>query len=399
MNHRVKNLWLGLAFGATVALGSCSDKDPDSGEAGVAPDGSLQQHLATSETGDSETGGRVSALPKGFFGSRGSFLSTFYVDKYLELCAGTDVNVEQCEVLRGLVVVETVLALREIAASRDQRGTAEALESLDIVDEPEILIAALQVLGRFPDTPGIAERTWPLLLESPYLEVQQMAARVLEANPEPTLAALGAYWSANHGTLYAENEYQEYPDFPTHYASMGFPDYPDAEWFSPADSDRSVGWWTTDDVPTVTAWLTGKLGAEDLSFQGWAERLSQESMSVFQSIDPAKQDEMERLTQKWVDTQDFAVLEELTKLQQELYAPVEAAGEMADLGVGALGPPNTTEALAQANFFIAEERGGRISRLIITYPLPSLGHTVIQHAWSLADYPGAWPPETNPSVE
>jgi hypothetical protein len=33
-----------------------------------------------------------------------------------------------------------------------------------------------------------------------------------------------------------------------------------------------------------------------------------------------------------------------------------------------------------------------VARLIIAYPLPSLGRTVIQHAWSLADYPSAWPP-------
>jgi hypothetical protein len=32
-----------------------------------------------------------------------------------------------------------------------------------------------------------------------------------------------------------------------------------------------------------------------------------------------------------------------------------------------------------------------VARLVIAYPLTSLGRTVIQHAWNLTDYPSAWP--------
>lgn len=297
----------------------------------------------------------------------------------------------ECPFLRKLVVVEMTMALEEIERARDQRGTAEALEALSLSDEPEIQVAALRIPGQFPDSPGIAERVVPLMLESAYLQVQQLAALVLGSNPDPTLAAVGAYWGTNHGTLYAEDSWQEYPDFAPHYAGMGFPDYPGAEWFSPADSDRSVGWWTTDDFTTVSSWLTEALGTQGLDYQGWAERLSQESIWNAQ-IDPDKEAEVQRLIEEWTKTQDMAALEKMQKLQEEMYAPMQAASEIADQGVDSLGPPNITEAQEQVRFFIAEERAGHVARLVIAYPLTSLGHTVIQHSWNLVDYPSAWPP-------
>lgn len=323
-------------------------------------------------------------------------LTTGLADGYEEACLDEDADDFACSVFRGLVVVELVMALEEMERARDQRGADDALEALDITNEPEVLVAAMRVLGQFPDTPGIAEKVWPLLLESPYLQVQQMAARLLASSPDPTLAAVGSYWGGSHNTLYTENAYQPYPDFAPHYADMGFPAYPGAEWFSPADSDRSVGWWTTDDLATVAAWLAEELGTEGLTFQTWAEHMSQQSMAAMPTIDPDKQAEMNRLIEEWTRTQDMAVLEKLTKLQEELYAPVEAASKVADelseKGVFGLGPPNSAEAMEQVRYFIAEERAGHVARLVIAYPLTSLGRTVIQHAWNLIDYPGAWPP-------
>ncbi|RPH95238.1 MAG: hypothetical protein EHM68_12950 [Lysobacterales bacterium] len=318
-------------------------------------------------------------------------LTTGLAAAYEEACIDEDADDFACSVFRSLVVVELVMALEEMERARDQRGADGALAALDITNEPEVLVAAMRVLGQFPDTPGIAEKVWPLLLESPYLQVQEMAARLLASNPDPTLAGVGSYWSLNHTTLYAENAYQEYPDFAPHYADMGFPDYPDAEWFSPADSDRSIGWSTGDDFATVSAWLTEELETESMDFRAWAERLSQESTAMFQ-VDPDKQAEVQRLIEEWTKTQDMAVLEQMQKLQEEMSAPALAAGEIADKGVGNFGPPNDTEAFEQIRYFIAEERAGHVARLVIAYPLTSLNRTVIQHSWNLTDYPGAWPP-------
>lgn len=374
--------WLVLLLAVTVT--ACSDDSAES-----TPEVDAAPVVATEPLADSPQ----RPTPQSDFELTDTIpLTTALADAYEETCADEDADDFSCSVFRSLVVVELVMALEEMERSRDQRGADDALEALDIRDEPEVLVAAMRVLGQFPDTPGIADKVTPLLLESPYLQVQQLAARVLADNPDPTLAAIGAYWGNNHSTLYVENAYQEYPDFAPHYPGMGFPEYPDAEWFSPADSDRSVGWSTGADFATVSAWLSAEVGAEGLTYQQWGERLAQESMAVFQAIDPGKQAEVERLIEEWTKTQDMALLEKLQKLQEEMYAPAQAAGEVAEKGVASLGPPTATETQEQVRYFVAEERAGRTARLVIAYPLQSQGRTVIQHAWSLADYPSAWPP-------
>jgi hypothetical protein len=108
-------------------------------------------------------------------------------------------------------------------------------------------------------------------------------------------------------------------------------------------------------------------------------------------VDPDKEAEVQRLIEEFARTKDMAVLEKMQKLQEEMYAPAQAAGEIADKGVGALLPVMAPDAQEQVRYFIAEERAGHVARLVIAYPLPSLGRTVIQHAWNLTDYPSAWP--------
>jgi len=317
-------------------------------------------------------------------------LSTGLAAAYRENCINPNAEAFECRVLRSMVVVETVMALEEIQRSRDQRGTVVALKALDLYQEPIVLTAAMRILGHFPDTPGIAEKALPLLLESPYIQVEQMAANLLGANPDPAMAALGAYWSSNHSQLAAENAYQEYPDFAPHYLDMGFPEYTDSEWFSPADSDRSVGWWTTDDMGKVSGWVSEKLNVEGLTYRQWTEQMQAQFTAAF-NFDQSKQDRIEQLLAQFEKTQNMALLNEIQKLQQELYAPVQAAGEAADQGVEQLNPPNINEIVEQARYFIAEEKAGHVARMIIVYPLAGLGHTVIQHGWNLGDYPSAWP--------
>jgi hypothetical protein len=226
--------------------------------------------------------------------------------------------------------------------------------------------------------------------------VQQLAARVLGQNPDPELAGVGALWSGNHGALYAEDEYSEYPDFAAHYFDMEFPEYPDAEWFSPADSDRSVGWATTNDVATVIDWMHDELGAEPLNYQQWAEHQAAQSMAAFQAVDQSKVDRVQQLTAEYMKTENPALLEQMQKLQQEIYAPMENAGKVAEMGVTGVGLPSIAGVYDEARFFVAEEKDGHIARLVIVYPLAGLGRTVIQEAWNLVDYPSAWPPAEPP---
>ena len=393
MNTRHQTFFFWLVFIVVFATASCSDKEAASGAEPAAPitqGGQAVDDAAHPQAPESmdEQPWVLKAEPP---------LSNNLTDAYLENCMNAKQEAFECQVLRRMVAVETEMSMEEIGRSRDQRGAGVALGALDLVDEPKILISAMRILGHFPDTPGIAEKVLPLMLESPYIEVQQTAANVLGANPDPAMAALGSYWYSNHSQLAAEDAYQEYPDFAPHYLDMGFPEYAEAEWFSPADSDRSVGWWTTDVMDTVSGWVGGKLGVKALTFQQWTERMQAQSMAAF-NVDQSKQDRVQQLLDQFGKTQNMALLEEVQKLQQELYAPIQAAGEVADRGVETLALPNINEIMEQARYFIAEEKAGHVARLVIVYPLAELGYTVIQHAWNLSDYPSAWPQKAEEPV-
>ncbi len=212
---------------------------------------------------------------------------------------GSDASSEDCQILRSLLVVEVTAALQDIERARDNRGSVEALVALDLTDEPEILVAACRVLGQFPDTPGIAEKALPLVLGSPYIEVQQAAANLIARNSDDKIADIGRLWSQNHSNLGFQNEFQEYPDFPAHYAAMKFPAYPGAQWFSPGDSQQSIGWSTPDDAATVAAWMAKALNSQPLTTQQWFERKSAAAVQAFQAMDQAKVDRMTELTEQY----------------------------------------------------------------------------------------------------
>jgi hypothetical protein len=369
------------------ALAGCSDDEPDQ----------PREVEATHVPADAEPEALEALTPGDEFVLKEAVpLTTGLADAYEEECIDEDPDDFGCAVFRSLVVVELVMALEQLQRSRDQRGADGALEALDITNEPDVLIAALRVLGQFPDTPGIAEKALPLMLESPWLMVQQLAANVLRGNPDPTLASLGSLWDSHHSTLVAESEFSEYPDFAPAYFDMEFPEYPDAEWFSPADSDRSVGWSVTDDITTVTGWLREELEVDPLGQQQWWERVNAASTAVFEeAMSEEKQAELRRVFEEWTRTQDPALLEKMEQLQLEMSAPMEAAGRISDMGVASLALPDIAGTYEEARYFIAEEKNGHIARAVIVYPLAGKGRTVIQTAWNLVDYPSAWPSAEN----
>lgn len=304
--------------------------------------------------------------------------------------AGEEEPSLECEWLRGLVVADVVEALGTILDSRDQRGVEEALAALDLDDEPEVLIAACRVLGRFPDTPGIAEKVTPLLLDSPYLEVRRVAAEVLSRNPDRGLAAMAEQWTGNHEGLSSEDPYDELPGIPSHYAAMEFPDYPGAERFTPADSDRSVGWWSADSPSVVAARLGEMLGVKAMDYQQWLERSQQQMMNAYQSIDQAKVDEVQKLTEEFLKTQDQKLLERIENLQKEIYAPMQQLGDADKMTVTQVATPPGSVDIDQIHYLIAQEKEGHVSRLIMVYRQNVPERTVIQMAWDLRDYPPAW---------
>jgi hypothetical protein len=307
---------------------------------------------------------------------------------YERQCANEETPSEECEILRSLLVAEMATALELIERSGDQRGTGEALAALDLTDEPDIVVAAGRVLGRFPDTPGVAAKALPLL-QNPYVEVQRVAAELLKAGPDPAMAEVGGIWLANHGRFRADTAYDEYPSFAALYPKLGFPMYPGAEWFSPADTDRSIGWSTTESAVTVTRWFSEALKAPAQGVEQWmAERQAALKLLL---PDRAKTARMQQLSEKVIKG-DAAARTELETLQKEFEEQQQNVERASRQSVGDLLPPGPV--MAEARWIIAQRKDGRVSRVVLVYPLKGLKRTVIQLAWDLTHYPSAWPDES-----
>ena len=377
-SHLFLSLLPGLIF--TLFLGACSNDETPPAAATDAPAAAQE---ATAIEGQSPVS---NPWPEN---------KTALISEYDEQCPEEEDPSLECEWLRGLVVADVVQALEEIEDSRDQRGVEEALAALDLEDEPEILVAACRILGRFPDTPGIAEKVTPLLLYSPYLAVQQLAARLLSNNADPAIAAMASQWSTNHGVLYTDEPYAEVPGIPATYFDMDFPKYPDAERYTPADSDRSVGWWVTGPPAEVSARLAAELGGEVVSYEQWVQRLSAEQMTAYQAImDQPQAAEMQQLTTEYMQNQDPALLEKIQQLQTEMETVSQKLQEDSDKALNNVLLPPGGVAPEEVYYLIAEQKDGHVSRAILVYRHAGAVHTVMQMAWNLGDYPSAWP-ETN----
>ncbi len=281
------------------------------------------------------------------------------------------------------------MALEDIEVSRDQRDVEEALAALDFADEPEIFIAACRILGHFPPTPGIAGKMLPQVLESPYLEVQRAAAQLLSRDPDEAQADVGRLWIRNHEGLSEAGVYDEYPDFPAHYAGIGFPKYPAAEWFSPADSDRSIGWSTKDDVAAVSRWFSDTLHAEAWDMERWMKQRSEQAVLAFKSFDQSKMTRIQQLAEKMAKG-DQSAATEIEKLQKEMEKSAQDANASVQKMVDNVALPPGSSA-HDARWIVAQTKGGRVSTVVLVYQMPKLQRTVIQLAWDLSDYPSAWP--------
>lgn len=364
---------------SVVCLSGCSKKEPETGATSESSS-SAESVQAAGEKGEEMGTGDAIALAA----------------EFRKKCSDTASESRECAILHSLAVVEATFALEQIERARDQRGSEEALAALDITDEPEILIAACRVLGQFPDTPGIAEKAIPLVLSSPYIQVQEAAANLLARNSEQGVADIGRLWESGHSTLGARNEFEEYPDFPAHYAAMKFPAYPGAEWFSPGDSQQSIGWSTADDAATVAGWIGKQLNSESLTSQQWFERSAAVTANAFQSMDQSKMERIQKLSEQYGKTLDPALIAEIDKLQKEMSAPMEAASKIADQSMSNVAMPGNSSPPEDVHYFIAEEKAGHIARAMLVYRLPGIDRTVVQTSWNLGDYPSAWPEEGTP---
>ncbi len=341
--------------------------------------------VSTAVAAQSTSGGQTPALVLQPADNSGSLR---LASDYKQKCAGQQTPSRECQILRSLLVAEVSTALELIQRSGDQRGVAQALVALDFPNEPDLFIAACRILAKFPTTPGIAAKVLPQLLENRSLEVQRISANLLTAVPDPIVVDIAQLWLRNHSRLSSITNYDPYPDFPGHYAGIGFPQYPGAVWFSPADSDRSIGWSTKDDLATVTNWFTQTLKTDAMDYAAWRQRQSQQMMAGMQSIDQSKIVRMQQLMPGVVKG-DQAAVAELERLQAEMTKASEAASTAVQNGV-ANGPMPPDSVVSQARWIVAKQSSNHMAAVVMIYPVKGVQRTVIQLMWDLGDYAPAW---------
>lgn len=383
-----------LAFVATFVAASSIGCSSEPAAAVAASPSSTPNGTSTppaSSSNGSNTSNAQAAAGARVLGTGGV---TDLVGEYERRCRTESQESLGCEALRSLIVAELTGALHEIEKIGDERATDVAFAALDLVEEPDVLIAAARVLGHSPETPNLASKMVPLMLESPYSSVQSMAAMVLMATPEADFQDLGRMWSDNHRELIRQSAYDEYPDFPTHYATMGFPKYAGAEWFSPADSDQSIGWSVKADAAAVAKWYGDTLHAELLDVDKWNEVYLQQAQ-ILLKLDPSKMTRMEQLMERLAKG-DQAAMAEIEKLQKQIDADGKQAEEAIEKSITKAALISGTFA-RDARWIIAAKKGERISRLVIVFSIPSIQRTVIKEVWDLSDYPSAWPPPRKPA--
>ncbi len=370
MYHRPlpRPIWLLLPLAALWV--ACSDDSPEDSEAA---------------SGGSARAGRSSDLV-GFAPPDGPAIDP--VAEFERTCGSeTELSLD-CEFLLAIVRADVLDALERLESARDKRAVDEALAALELADEPEIQIAAMRILSDFPGSEGLAAKALPLL-DSPYLAVQEAAAELLSGNDDSNVAGVGLLWSDHHREIHAEDEYEEIA-LPKHYGAIGFPSLPGVERFTPGDSDRSVGWSSAETVAEVAAQITAALGVEPIGFQAWMERSQRAQMQLYAPPDPELMAEMERVTAEYVKAQDPKLLERLTALQKKMSAPMELATAKAEKSVDRVAMPPDANAFEETRYWVAEEKDGRVAKLVVAYPVPALGRTAVQMTWNLTDHPSSW---------
>jgi hypothetical protein len=311
--------------------------------------------------------------------------------EYQRQCSPLEELTLECEFLRGLLVAETVASLERLERSLDRRGVPFALAALELTDEPTILVAACRALAGFREEPGLAARIAPLL-DSPYFEVQRIAAQLVSRLPDEPLAAVGRQWLDHHSELQVATPYEEL-DFPAAYASLGFPDVPEFERYTPADSDRSIGWWSPDPAAEVARRLGEATGRPVLGYVAWADQANARQQASMQqgAPDPKLVAENQRLMEQYMQSPSEAILKRVEAIQAEMLAPMERAQAAELRAVERVLVPPAQIPYDQVFAIGLEERDGRLLRAILVYRQPGLERTVIQMGWDLTDHPPAWP--------
>jgi hypothetical protein len=264
-----------------------------------------------------------------------------------------------------------VALLEDLEQARDIRSIPVAESALGSGD-PVVVTAGLRLLGPFADKSETAAARAVPLMTSPYLSTQELAASVLERSPKH--AALAQQYRIGHRSTPDLDPWAK--ALPVDLFSMGFPPpYPNSTPFAPGDSPQSAALATTDAIDTVIAHYRTELRRDPVPWSTLEATFAARTTKTYEDL--AKQ--IQALQVEYVKTQDPKLLEKMQELSKAASQSTESSLSKAPF------PSAPTNANAQA--FIAEQDGEIPIRVVVAYPEPLLGRTVVMLAWGGPKYP------------
>jgi hypothetical protein len=295
-----------------------------------------------------------------------------------------------CYAERAALIEGLLGDLYALQSTRDKRGVPAALDALEI-DEPDVQVVALDVLGPFASEPGVGAKVLPwLLADDPRREAR--AAEVLARTKDAGLERLAREYFEGHRGEHAAPPLAGYWRDPTPH---GLAAYPGARRFPPGDSRRAIGLRTADDVEKVLAFYAAGTTARPLDPKGYRDRRAKAQQLVQSKFEAvlkspeflARQKRLDDLINEYKRTQDPKVLEKIARMDKDDPIPLPKAFD----AVGALEmplPPLEQEPMKDARWLILEERDGVPARAIATWREPAIDETVIVLAWNPATHDG-----------
>lgn len=305
----------------------------------------------------------------------------------LQGCVGKPASMA-CGVARGHVISEIHEAFDTVTQVYDPRVIDQALHALDSASTA-LQVDAVRYLGRvaIQDPDRHVEtliRLVKLIAGTRSLQVGHEAARALVGSP---LRDLGQRWLDHHKDFpHDELAAAYYQPVPTpDLAKLGFTTYANAIPYSPADTDRSLGYATHDPVDKVAAFFAKQAGTPAIDPGGWQQFM----MTAFQhEMDPranqpsaADLAEIQRLNKEYQRTKDPALL-------QKVGAIMSAPRPLGPLGSR---KPNGMVTGAYLRYagdgraFVIKKLPDHIALMAFVYPEPAFKVTVIEYAWSLVE--------------
>jgi hypothetical protein len=308
--------------------------------------------------------------------------------KVLQGCAGKPATMT-CGLARARVLVHMEQAFETVTDGYDPSVIGVALASLDSTSTL-LQAAAVRYLGRVavPDAEhqrATISKLVALIADSRSLEVGGETAHALLGS---ALRDVGQRWLDHHKDFPHDELTLAYhrPVATPDLAQLGFKIYDPAIPYSPADTDRSLGYATHDSLDKVLAFFAKQAGAQAMDQASWqaffVAAIQRETNPAANQPSAADLAEIRRLQQEYQRTKDPAQM-------QQAAAIMTRPKPLGPLGSRKPNAMITGVYLRHVDdrpaAFVVKRLPDHVALMVFVYPEPSIHATVIEYAWSLVE--------------